>query len=133
MTWLAVVLRHHSGPLEADLARVYGIDLLDFWRGRLSLRALSVRVRYLPRGSALWQVTNSDLTWPDETYLLATAVDALHGANWQRGAGKGPQPKPVQRPSDARKAERSALRNEVKAERFLARQKAARDPRGEST
>lgn len=124
MTWLAVVLRHYSGPIEADLDRVYGIDLLDFWRGRISLRALSVRVRYLPRESALWQATASDLSWPDGNYLLAVIANALHGANWQRAGGKGSQPKPVTLPADARKSSQAADRNAVMAERFLARQRA---------
>lgn len=122
MIWLAVVLRDHSGPIEADLAREYGIDLLDFYRGKISLRALSVRIRYLPRGSALWQVTGSDLAWADSTYLLASAVDALQGANWQRAGGKSQAPAPVKRPADQRASDRAAAVNAIKAERFLARQ-----------
>lgn len=36
--------------------------------------------------------------WGIDTHLLATIVDVLAGANWQRGGGKGPKPKPVKRP-----------------------------------
>lgn len=36
--------------------------------------------------------------WGVTDYLLANAVDALQGANWQRGGGKGSRPKPVHRP-----------------------------------
>jgi hypothetical protein len=31
-------------------------------------------------------------------HLLATAIDVLAAANWQRGGGKSPRPKPLQRP-----------------------------------
>lgn len=34
--------------MEADLQRYYQIDLVDFWRGTLSFRKLSVLVRKLP-------------------------------------------------------------------------------------
>lgn len=36
--------------------------------------------------------------WGITEHLLASAVDALHGANWQRGGGKGSRPKPINRP-----------------------------------
>lgn len=36
--------------------------------------------------------------WGVSEHLLATAVDALLGANWQRSGGKGAKPKPVRRP-----------------------------------
>lgn len=39
--------------------------------------------------TVLWNITD---------HLLAVIADALHGANWQRGGGKGMQPKPIPRP-----------------------------------
>ncbi|MEV1331121.1 hypothetical protein AB0J20_16265 [Micromonospora costi] len=55
-----------------------------------------------PLGVAL----NGDAArWGVTEHLLATAVDALLGANWQRGGGKGQRPKPVKRP-DARAEKR---------------------------
>jgi hypothetical protein len=48
------MLREHPDALEADLQRFYGVQLGDLWRGRLSLRRLSVLVQYLPPGSAIW-------------------------------------------------------------------------------
>lgn len=38
--------------------------------------------------------------WSDTEYLLAAIVDVLAWANWQRGQGKGPKPKPIRRPTD---------------------------------
>jgi hypothetical protein len=40
--------------------------------------------------------------WGLVEHLLAAAVDALNGANWQRAGRRGaPRPKPVQRPGVA--------------------------------
>lgn len=39
--------------MEASLA-FRGIDLLDLWRGTLSLRALFIRIAYLPGDDPLW-------------------------------------------------------------------------------
>lgn len=36
--------------------------------------------------------------WGITEQLMAASVDALRGANWQRGGGKGSRPKPVPRP-----------------------------------
>lgn len=36
--------------------------------------------------------------WGITEHLIATAVDVLAGANWQRGGGKGPRPQPISRP-----------------------------------
>jgi hypothetical protein len=36
--------------------------------------------------------------WSLTDQLLAAAVDALTAANWQRGGGKGKQPKRIPRP-----------------------------------
>lgn len=48
--------------------------------------------------------------WTVDTYLLALAVDALNGANWQRaGDGKSKRPTPIPRPGeDEARAERVA-------------------------
>lgn len=42
------MLREHAGPLEADLARFYGLALTDLWAGALSFRRFSVLVMNLP-------------------------------------------------------------------------------------
>ncbi len=47
------------------------------------------------------------LAWDVDTHLLATIVDLLAGANWQRSGVKGaPRPKPLDRPGQKRAGER---------------------------
>ena len=77
----------------------------------------------LPPGAALWRSLGTDNLWTPEAHLLAATVDLLAGANWQRGDGKGPRPKPVERPSDTAEREASAERHAARAAAFLARQK----------
>lgn len=37
--------------------------------------------------------------WDVNTYLLAKIAHIVAGANWQRGGGKGPKPKPIKPPT----------------------------------
>lgn len=65
----------------------------------LSWRDLLVIVRNSPRTSALAGAIHGEAaTWGITDHLLAAAVDALLGANWQRTGKKGGKPKPVKRP-----------------------------------
>lgn len=55
----------------------------------------------LPQESALraaWAGGPEHRVWTLDTYLLATVVDLLQGANYQRAMGKGTKPKPLPRP-----------------------------------
>lgn len=66
---------------------------------RLTWRDLLVIVRHLPLDAAINTYDDDHYgQWSLTNMLLAQAVDALNGANWQRGGGKGERPKPVQRP-----------------------------------
>ncbi|MFJ5225800.1 hypothetical protein [Streptomyces sp. NPDC088400] len=59
------------------------MDLLDWHRGRLSSRRLSVLVQHLPRDSALARELHGEAAdWSVTDYLLAHAVDQLQEANW---------------------------------------------------
>lgn len=96
----------HAEALEADLLRHYGVDLLDWHRGRLSSRRLAVLVKHLPRDSAtLGGIHGEAAQWSVTDYLLASAVDQLAEANWMfatvnRDEDTDPldYPKPVPRP-----------------------------------
>ncbi len=59
------------------------MDLLDWHRGRLSSRRLSVLVKHLPRDSAVVRDLHGESAeWSVTDYLLATAVDQLAESNW---------------------------------------------------
>ncbi|MGX1883546.1 hypothetical protein [Streptomyces sp. NPDC055287] len=73
----------HAEALEADLLRHYGLDLLDWYRGSLTSRRLSVLLKHLPRDSAVARELHGEAAeWSVSDYLLATAVDQLAEANW---------------------------------------------------
>ncbi|MEU6348878.1 hypothetical protein ABZ896_06080 [Streptomyces sp. NPDC047072] len=82
------------------------MDLLDWYRGRLSSRRLAVLVKHLPRDSATLDALHGEAAqWSVTDYLLAAAVDQLAEANWMfatvnRDEDAEPldYPKPVPRP-----------------------------------
>ena len=107
MTGLVAVVNEHHAAVEADLLRYYGVDLLDLYRGGLSLRRLSVLLRALPRESATVQALDPSLSWGVAEHLAASTVDALHSILWTylaayRGKGQSAPPRPerVPRPGD---------------------------------
>lgn len=52
-----------------------------------------------PKDSAFVRsVSGDDSGWSVTDHLLALVVDHLAIAQWQRGGGKGPLPKPLKRP-----------------------------------
>lgn len=62
------------------MQRVYGLDLADLWRGKLSLRKLAVLVSHLPPGSAVWTVeTDLDYGWTLTDILLTDLFHAFTG------------------------------------------------------
>jgi hypothetical protein len=92
--------------VEADLLRFYGVDLLDYHRGRLTARRLRVLIRHLPKDAALVRaVRGEDVDWGLTEHLLAAAVDQLAAGNWMfaavhtaEGADPPERPEPVPRP-----------------------------------
>lgn len=82
MIGLLRLLRHRSDALEADLLE-RGIDLLDYWRGNLSLRRLLVLYRWLPEASAVrrwergteWTVAHDIADWHRREAAAAAGVD----------------------------------------------------------
>ena len=49
------------------MLRVYGVDLLDLWRGTLSPRRVCVLINGLPPGSAYGRARGGAGAWSEET------------------------------------------------------------------
>ncbi|SPE55965.1 hypothetical protein SNS2_2703 [Streptomyces netropsis] len=83
------------------------MDLLDWHRGSLSTRRLSVLVKHMPRDSAVNRDLHGEaVEWDASTHLLAAAVDHLAVANWMTGTLNSDEeadpldyPEPVPRPA----------------------------------
>ncbi|MFF8629686.1 hypothetical protein [Streptomyces werraensis] len=96
--------------MEADLLQFFGVDLLDLWRGRLSLRRISVLISSLMRQtgrSSLAAVLDEAAAWSESDYLLARISDALELSNYlfyQANSGEDaeewPAPEPLPRPGE---------------------------------
>ncbi|MGX8906756.1 hypothetical protein ACR820_16260 [Streptomyces netropsis] len=93
------------------------MDLLDWHRGSLSTRRLSVLVKHMPRDSAVNRDLHGEaVEWDSSTHLLAAAVDHLAVANWMTATINGgedsdpldypePTPRPSLRTSDAEESD----------------------------
>ncbi|EFL01078.1 conserved hypothetical protein [Streptomyces sp. SPB78] len=89
------------------MLRHFGLDLLDWHRGRLTSRRLALLIRHLPRDSATVRATEGEAAeWSVTDYLLAAVVDHLAAANWMfslvNSDGESEQPdmpEPVPRPA----------------------------------
>lgn len=96
--------------MEADLARYHHIDLVDLYRGELSLRKVHVLVTHLPHDSALVKTLSDAPVFGLTDYLLADLWVLLAKANFQDMPDRHPW---LDTPGDAPKGKR---------ERMLARQ-----------
>ena len=116
---LPSLLDEYGDAIEADMQRVYGIDLLDVYRGSLSPRKLLVLIEHLPPGSALWNETGGDSAWTVQEHLIANMLDAINLNNWlTAGDSKAKQPKPVPRPSDLLKKRQQNEALEARLQQF---------------
>ncbi|MBC3186286.1 hypothetical protein H7347_06830 [Corynebacterium sp. zg-331] len=72
-------------------------------------------IRTTRHGDAIYaHLTGEDEPWGLTEQLLAAAVDALNGANWQRSGGKAhTKPKPIPRPGIRSHGTPTAARREA--------------------
>ena len=93
--------------VEAELIKV-GLRLRWLCDGtdRLNWRDVQVVILEADQGSAIARCELGESAfWSVDTHLLAGVLDALNGANFQRGGGRGKRPSPVPRPGEKPTAE----------------------------
>lgn len=103
--------------LEADLQEYYSVDLVDYFRGRLTLRKLLVLVTTLRPGARIYE------DWSQAEHLAADQVDLLNLIVWQNyyiagslvGKKLKKPPKPIRRPADRSKPIKFAKTDDLKA------------------
>ena len=84
-----------------DFWRYYGQGFTQLLTAGVAIEDVAALAAHLPRDSATMLAVaprQEAEYWTADTHLLAAVLDALAGANWQRGGGKGGRPKPVRRP-----------------------------------
>lgn len=108
----------------------YGVDLLDYWRGRITPRRLAVLVAQLPPGSRLQRARGGFGAWTDEIAAIHREGflirGCLHSLISTMSGKKAPDPKPVEPPEIGwqAKAVEQEERRRAKAARWLARNRA---------
>lgn len=103
------VIREFQDELEADLMEFFGVDLLDLWRGRLSIRRIGVLIDSLMRKqgrSTLLMAMDERASWTETDYLLARLSDAAELSNYlflkanAESSDDLEPPTPLSRPGD---------------------------------
>ena len=84
MIGLLHLLRTDGAMVEADLHRWYHVDLVDLYRGRLSLRKVGVLVRHLPAESHTIEKLSGNPAWSLEAILLDDLRMAMTNTEKQR-------------------------------------------------
>lgn len=103
MIGLVDLLDKHGEAIEADLRRHYGVRVRDLFAvdSDLTPREVMSYLIHAPEDSAYHAELRGGQQfrgWTSDRYLLASILDVLQGANYQRSGGKGKKPKPTWRP-----------------------------------
>lgn len=112
--------------MEADLAHHYQVDVVDLWRGRITLRRLATLTMQLPAGGQLWQATGGARAWSDTYAGLVATHHGLSILAWQQTEdgqkGKKP-PSPAEPPPFYTEVDEQISKADANARKFEARQK----------
>jgi hypothetical protein len=79
----------------------HGLDVVDFWAGRITVRRMSVIVGQLladPGSALVRSIRDGEVPWTSTDYLLADVFDLIAAANFK-------DPKPYPRPGDEKRAQ----------------------------
>lgn len=127
---MALVVEYHE-ELEIDLAPQ--VDLLDFWRGRLSARRLELLIRHLDPSSATFQAIDpeaaAEASWAVTDYLLAHLIDmtsVAHGLKTKQGQPVPAFPRPAE-------AIRQRKRDEARLQALIAQRDRVKQRRAQLT
>lgn len=95
-------LQRFPEEIEADLARFYGRDVAQYWRGEMSARALCVLIEHLPEESATVKAQRGT-PWTELLYLVAHIADTVtfQRADYINAHGGSARPEPLPRPDTA--------------------------------
>ncbi|WP_136244764.1 hypothetical protein [Mycobacterium intracellulare] len=102
------MLAEHAEEIEADLY-YRGIDIFDWYQGRISDRRMLALIKHLPEDSAFKTAARDD--WPLEDHLAAATVNSINALRADMFPGTAY--KPILAPSVARHKE--AQRAQVRA------------------
>jgi hypothetical protein len=107
--------------VEADLHRFYQVDLVDMYRGSLTVRKVAVLVLNLPRGAQTWTALGGASAISSETEAGWIVEHALYAIAHQqaKGSGKGPEMRPY--PPGLEEMAEKARKTMSRAERFKAK------------
>jgi hypothetical protein len=112
------MLTRFPGAVEADLHRFYNLDLVDMYRGLLSVRKISVLVMNLPRGSQTWVSVGGAGAISAEVEAAWMVEHALYSIAHGQAGGKGNAPERRPYPPGLNEMQAKAAKAQSQAEAF---------------
>lgn len=70
-----------------------GLQLPDMYRGKITVRQVSICLKYMPRGANIWQYLGGRDAWTEEVENLVLLQHLTQGLIWQGGGSQGQPPK----------------------------------------
>jgi hypothetical protein len=125
---LAAELKAHGGAINHDLIQA-GWTRHDIGV-RLGWGDLRDFLQWLPpTGDSAWYRARKPNTWwvTPELQMMAGLLYASEGANWQRGGGKGSQPKPFKFPVEPKVGDIDSAQKLIDRKQRLQRRREKRD------
>ncbi|WP_116210101.1 hypothetical protein [Streptomyces olivoreticuli] len=98
---LVRLLDEHGAALYADLRRFYSVDLLAYFRGEMSARAVLALVENLPDDAAVMAALlggRQAVGWDVQSHILADLVDAVQWNTYVLLAQKAKRPGALEKP-----------------------------------
>ncbi|MEV4434792.1 hypothetical protein [Streptomyces sp. NPDC049585] len=99
---LVRLLDEHGAAIYADLRRFYSVDLLAYFRGEMSARAVLALVENLPDDAAVMAALlggRQAVGWDVHAHILADLVDAVQWNTYVALAQRAKRPGALEKPS----------------------------------
>jgi hypothetical protein len=107
--------------VEADLQRFYQVDLVDMYRGRISVRKVAVLVLNLPRAAQTWIAYGGWSAVSGEVESAWLIEHALYAIAHGQAGGKGKRPEVREYPPGIHEQAAKAAATASKAEAWRAK------------
>jgi hypothetical protein len=115
------LLTRFPDRVEADLQEYYRIDLVDLYRGALTVRKAAVLVLNLPRGSRTWEAVGGAGAISAEVDAAWLIEHALYTIAHAQNGGKGKKPEHRAYPTGLHEQQQKVAKAISRAEAFKAK------------
>lgn len=120
---LIALLRYFATAIEADLHAYYDVDILDWWRGRISARKVLALVGKLEaKSESAFMLEQRGGDWGARDYLLARVANEIMSLRGDHAAvhGETQRHELIESPGQREKRDRERLQSRVAHDHLVA-------------